>query len=190
MDENATHTPTSRQTTIPTGPILIGIGANLPSPRFGSPCQTCEAALAALAAAGVRIRACSPWYEAAPVPISDQPWYINGVVEAETDLAPDELLALLHRIEREFGRNRRVRNEARVIDLDLLAYGALVRPSEAGQEGPDLPHPRLAERGFVLLPLRDLRPGWRHPVSGRSVDDLIDALPTDQTVRRLVLKES
>ncbi|MBF0248606.1 MAG: 2-amino-4-hydroxy-6-hydroxymethyldihydropteridine diphosphokinase, partial [Alphaproteobacteria bacterium] len=87
--------------------ILIGIGANLPSPRFGQPRGTCDAAVEALAALdGVRVATRSRWFESAPVPISDQPWYVNGVCAVETRLSPDRLLAVLHGIEEDFGRVR------------------------------------------------------------------------------------
>jgi 2-amino-4-hydroxy-6-hydroxymethyldihydropteridine diphosphokinase len=163
-------------------PILIGLGANLPSPIHGPPLATGEAALVELERRGLHIRARSPWYESAPVPISDQPWYVNAVIEVATALVPEALLALLHEVEREFGRVRREVNAARILDLDLLAYGDLVRD---GPEPPVLPHPRLAERAFVLLPLADLRPDWRHPATGESVRALIGRLPADQVTRRL-----
>ncbi len=122
------------------GPILIGLGANLPG-RWGPPRATCEAAVAALEAEGLRVVRRSRWYESAPVPASDQPWYVNGVIAVETGLSPEALLALLHRVEARFGRERRTRNEARVIDLDLLAYGERVND---GPAPPLLPHPRAA----------------------------------------------
>ncbi|MBX6322526.1 MAG: 2-amino-4-hydroxy-6-hydroxymethyldihydropteridine diphosphokinase [Rhodospirillaceae bacterium] len=162
-------------------PILIGLGANLPS-RFGPPRATCEAAVAALEAEGLRVVRRSRWYESAPVPASDQPWYVNGVVEVETALTPEALLALLHRVEACFGRERRERNEPRVIDLDLLAYGSRVND---GPAPPLLPHPRAVERGFVLLPLRDVAPDWVDPRSGRPLDALIAALPARQITRPL-----
>ena len=162
------------------GPILIGLGANLPSAAHGPPVATLEAAVAALAARGLAIRARSRWWESAPVPISDQPWYANGVVEVETPLAPEALLALLHEVEAEFGRHRSVPNAPRVLDLDLLAYGGLVRP---GPEAPLLPHPRMADRAFVLYPLRDIRPDWRHPATGLSLAELIARLTPEQVVR-------
>lgn len=161
--------------------IFIGIGANLPS-TSGSPRETCERAVAALAAAGLRIVARSRWYESAPVPVSDQPWYINGVVAVETDTKPIELLEILHRVETTFGRVRRERNEARVLDLDLLAFDGVVAP---GPDKPILPHPRLRERAFVLLPLAELAPQWRHPVSGEPIATLIARLDRGQQTRVL-----
>jgi 2-amino-4-hydroxy-6-hydroxymethyldihydropteridine diphosphokinase len=172
--------------TIALSPIVIGLGANLPS-SYGSPRETCEAALAEFERRGLTIVARSPWYESAPVPVSDQPWYVNGVVEVVTRLDPAQLLALLHEVEREFGRVRREVNAARVLDLDLLAYGDLVRE---GPEPPVLPHPRLVQRGFVLLPLADLHPDWHHPATGEGIRALIARLPADQVTRRLSLDQA
>lgn len=161
--------------------ILVGMGANLPHPRHGPPRATLEAALRELEAAGAAVTARSRWYATAPVPVSDQPDYVNGVVLVETPHSPRELLAMLHRIEAAFGRVRTVRNAARSVDLDLLAYHDLV--DEVGP--PILPHPRLAERAFVLYPLRDVAPRWVDPRSGRSVEALLRDLPPDQPIRPL-----
>ena len=160
--------------------ILVGIGANLESARFGAPRDTVEAALAALPPAGIAVLARSRWFESAPVPLSDQPWYVNGVASVASALPPRELLDRLHAIEAEFGRVRLVRNEARILDLDLLAYGTVVA-AEAG--GLVLPHPRLAERAFVLLPLADIAPDWRHPATGLDLPAMLAKLPPGQTVR-------
>jgi 2-amino-4-hydroxy-6-hydroxymethyldihydropteridine diphosphokinase len=162
--------------------ILVGLGANLENPLHGPPRETLAAALARLEEAGVAVRARSPWYRSAPVPLSDQPWYVNAVAEVATERSPAELLELLHAVERGLGRVRGMRNAARSADLDLLDYDSLV--SEPGTV-PALPHPRLHERAFVLLPLRDIAPSWRHPQLGRSVGELIAALPSDQTAERL-----
>ena len=162
--------------------ILVALGANLPSPEHGSPRQTLSAALDALAAEGVTIVRRSRWYETAPVPVSDQPWYVNAVAAVETSVAPAELLALLHGVEERFGRVRGERNAPRIVDLDLLAYDDIVGD---GTDGLVLPHPRLHERAFVLLPLRDVAPHWRHPRLGRTVDEMIAALPPDQVARPL-----
>jgi len=104
---------------------------------------------------------------------------VNAVVRAETALSPAGLLAALHLTEAAFGRLRTVTNAARTLDLDLLAYGDVIRTGEA----PLLPHPRLHERAFVLFPLRDLAPGWRHPVLGETAENLAARLP-EQGIRR------
>lgn len=154
-------------------PIFIALGANLPS-KAGSADLTLRAALDDLHASGVIIEAGSRFYRSAPVPASDQPDYINAVARISTDLTPAQLLARLHEVEAAFERVRGLRNAARTLDLDLLIYGALV------SEVPMLPHPRLHERAFVLLPMRDIAPDFIHPVSGRSLAEMIAALPPEQ----------
>ena len=159
--------------------ILIGIGANLPTEAFGTPRRACEAALRSLGSAEVRVIKRSRWYKSAPLPPSDQPWFVNGVARVETALEPRDLLALLHGVERDMGRERPDVNAPRVIDLDLLACDEVVS-NEPG--GPALPHPRLHERAFVLLPMAEIAPDWRHPATGRRVRDLIAALGAEQKV--------
>jgi len=154
------------------GLILIGLGANLPS-RFGTPRQTLEAALDAIAKKGALVTRRSRWWKSAPVPVSDQPWFVNGVAALETALRPEALLALLHAVEAEFGRVRSVANAARPLDLDLLAYGRVQSEGDL-----ILPHPRMTDRSFVLLPLGDIAPFWRHP-SGMPLPQLIAALPAE-----------
>jgi 2-amino-4-hydroxy-6-hydroxymethyldihydropteridine diphosphokinase len=161
-------------------PILVALGANLISERYGTPIETLEAALGALAARDIRTLKRSRWFESAPVPISDQPWYVNGVISVRTPLSAEATLSSLHEIEAEFGRVRQIRNEARVLDLDLIAYGDLVIDQPGGMI---VPHPRLAERAFVLLPLADILPDWRHPASGLGLSEMIEALPQDQMIR-------
>jgi 2-amino-4-hydroxy-6-hydroxymethyldihydropteridine diphosphokinase len=159
--------------------ILLGLGANLASPAHGSPRRTCEAALAALANAGVAVESQSRWYRSAPVPPSDHPWFVNGVAGLSTTMGPAALLALFHDIERRLGRVRGAPNAARSIDLDLLAHGERV---SRGGDDPILPHPRLADRAFVLVPLAEVAPGWRHPATGLSVEEMLAALPAGQAI--------
>lgn len=160
---------------------LIGIGSNLTSPKYKTPTDVVRAALARLAEAGMRPVAVSRLFETAPVPVSDQPWYVNAVAAIETSLSPHEALAACMAIEAEFGRVRTVRNAARILDLDILAWDEQVIAE------PDLtvPHPRMAERAFVLLPLADITPDWRHPETGRSISEMLEKLSPGQEIRPL-----
>jgi 2-amino-4-hydroxy-6-hydroxymethyldihydropteridine diphosphokinase len=162
-----------------TGGIYIGLGANLPS-TIGTPRETLEATLDQLAGKGITILARSPWYASEPVPVSDQPWFINGVAELATELSPRVLMSLLHEIEASLGRVRRERWEARVVDVDLLDYRGRV---DVGPS-PILPHPRMTERGFVLFPLRDIAPAWVDPVTGQGIDVLIGALAPGDAIKK------
>ena len=162
--------------------ILIGIGSNLSS-TAGGPRATVEAALNRLAEAGIGVLAKSRWYESEPVPASDQPWFVNGVARVATDLDPEALLAVLHQLEAEFGRARSIVNAARTLDLDLLAYGDIQRT-----KAPILPHPRLHQRAFVVYPLRDIAPDWRHPVLKLTASTMIAALTPGQVISPLALE--
>lgn len=163
--------------------IFIGAGANLAHPTYGCPRTTLEAALHDLGRRGVPIHRISSWYCSAPMPASDQPWYMNTVAEIGTDLSADGLLASLHAVEQAFGRVRTVANAARAIDLDLLDFRGEIAAGGPGQA--TLPHPRMAERAFVLMPLAELAPKWRHPVTGQQIDALLRALPPGQSTQRL-----
>lgn len=162
---------------------LVAVGSNLPDRAAGleTPHAVCLAALAALEMGpDIRIVARSRLFESAPVPLSDQPWYANGAVLVETTLSPQHLLARLHEVEARFGRVRQIRNEARVLDLDLLAYEDAL--NDRPEAPPLLPHPRLRERAFVLRPLLDIARGWRHPGDTRNISTMLAALPPEQAI--------
>jgi 2-amino-4-hydroxy-6-hydroxymethyldihydropteridine diphosphokinase len=163
--------------------IFIGAGANLTHEHYGAPRKTLEAAFEELGAHGVRTVRISPWYRSAPVPPSDQPWYVNAVAEVASARPADALLAELHSVEALFGRHRTVPNAARLIDLDLLDYHGEIAAGGPGRA--TLPHPRMAGRAFVLRPLADLAPDWRHPVTRQPIGELLKALPADQGVERI-----
>ena len=165
----------------PEGQILIGIGANLPS-DYGSPLETCIAALESLGNMAINVVRQSRWYKSAPVPVSAQPWFINGVAAVDCALAPDALLNALHEIETRFGRQRSGPAAARTLDLDLLDYRGMLRH---GPPPPELPHPRLADRAFVLLPMAEIAPHWTHPRSGEAIAALIAALDPGLTAEPL-----
>lgn len=156
---------------------LVALGANLPS-RFGTPAQTLYAALKAMAQKGVWPVQISRVWKTAPVPyVEGQPWYHNAVAAVETAQSAPDLLKTLLAIEEEFGRVRTVKNAPRLLDLDLIAYDR-----EIIKNGDELivPHPRMQDRAFVLLPMDDISDDWAHPETGRTLKALIAALPKDQ----------
>lgn len=144
--------------------IYVALGANMPSPA-GPPAETLRQALAAMPRHRIEVVAVSPFYRSAAWPNPADPPYVNAVAQVKTRLLPGELLKALLAIEKAFGRVRKSRNEPRSLDLDLIDYGGLV--SDADQLM--LPHPRLHERAFVLRPLADIAPAWRHPDTGEGV---------------------
>jgi 2-amino-4-hydroxy-6-hydroxymethyldihydropteridine diphosphokinase len=129
---------------------FVGLGANL-----GNPLQQVRQAISELdAIEHTRVLVASSLYRSVPVGYADQPDFINAVAKLQTELSPRELLDALHVIEQRHGRRRSVRNAPRTLDLDLLSYGMLV----VHEEGLTLPHPRMRERAFVLLPLAEIAP--------------------------------
>ena len=164
--------------------ILIGLGANLPTEKFGPPRAALGAALHAIEQKGIQIKQRAPWYQTAPVPISDQPWYVNGVAELTTDQSPSEVIAILLELENSFGRVRTARYAPRILDLDLLAYKDQII---IGTTPTDLtvPHPRMQGRSFVVLPLRNIAPVWCDPVSGLTISEIANQLPKDQQLYKM-----
>lgn len=163
--------------------IYIAIGSNLPGPRGSSPRQNCQEAVDVLKTSGVDVTQRSRWYRSEPVPRSGQPWFVNGVVAAESvDVPPASFLELLHEIEIDFGRLRSTLNASRTLDLDLIDFDGRVC---AAGEGVILPHPRMHERAFVLHPLSEIAPDWTHPISGLSVFDLIAIMPPGQILQSI-----
>jgi len=180
MDENTTFNP-----------VLLALGGNI-SGHMDSPYDQLQDAIARIATLDLHIVTESRVYRTPCFPAGAGPDFVNAALRCDTRLPPDALLHALHAIEAAMGRARGPRWGARVIDIDLLAAGAAVRPDRAGfdhwarlplsaqrAKAPQqliLPHPRLHERGFVLVPLMDVAPDWVHPVLGRSVRAMHAAL--------------
>ena len=161
--------------------ILIGIGGNLESAQFGPPRDTLAAALAALKEKRIRILTRSGWYRTEPVPRSDQPWFVNAVVSLATELGAKDLLNALQATERQFGRVRGELNAPRILDLDILDYQGEVMDTTSLV----LPHPRLHERRFVLIPIAEIAPDWRHPILELTAVQLLAQLSSEQRIQRL-----
>ena len=178
--------PTKEQT------YLIALGGNMPS-ELGGPELTLRAALQRLAQAGVQIEAVSRFFQTPCFPEGAGPDYVNAAAKLHTQLAPKALLTLLHEIEAAFGRERVQRWGMRSLDLDIIAADNRILPDVDTYhlwqslppeiqriEAPTqlvLPHPRLAERAFVLIPWAEIAPDWLHPVTGQSVTAMLNALP-------------
>ena len=154
---------------------VIALGGNLHG-VYPSMALALAAAAGRLPEAGFRVLMVSRWWRSAAWPNPGDPPFLNGVVLAQTDLAPEAALRALHRIEAAFGRDRKAPNAPRTLDLDLIALGRRVL------EGPPitLPHPRAAERLFVMGPLAEMAPDWRHPVMGATAEELASSATIGQ----------
>jgi 2-amino-4-hydroxy-6-hydroxymethyldihydropteridine diphosphokinase len=156
--------------------ILIGIGSNLEGP-WGPPHDTVQRAFAALDAPPLRLVKASRAIVTTPYGRTDQPDFVNAVAEIETDLEPQSLLAHLLAIERSAGRDRTLHWGPRTLDLDLLDYHGLVAEEEPeGARQLVLPHPGIPERTFVLGPIAEIAPHWRHPSLGETAQTLLERL--------------
>lgn len=155
--------------------VYLGLGSNL-----GDRAEHLRAARECIAAPDLRIVRASSIYETAPREVEDQPWFLNQVLECETDLFPRQLLSRLKKIERSMGRKKRARNGPREIDLDILLYAdAVVKTPEL-----EIPHPRMIERRFVLEPLAEIAPEKKHPGTKRTMKELLGKVG-DQAVKRI-----
>lgn len=180
--------------------ILLALGANLPrdvTSGTGAPAETLRLALADLPSLGLHLVALSPFFQTACFPAGAGPDYVNAAAccEVAEGTKPARLLATLHDLEARYGRARSTRWAGRTLDIDLLAAGDHILPdietqthwrhlppSEQAQRAPEtliLPHPRLQDRGFVLVPLEHVAPDWRHPILGLTVTQMRAALPPD-----------
>lgn len=171
---------------------LIALGGNMPS-EHGSPAQVIGVALQSLATLGLAPEAVSRFYRTPAFPTGSGPDFVNAAAVLRAPCDPEAVLAKLHAVEAEFGRERVTRWGQRTLDLDLIGIGDRVCPDRAGYEAwrrldsaeqqrraPDrliLPHPRMHERAFVLVPLADVAPDWVHPVLGHTVRDMLEAMP-------------
>jgi 2-amino-4-hydroxy-6-hydroxymethyldihydropteridine diphosphokinase len=154
--------------------VYLSLGSNV-----GDRAAHIHRAIDALETAGVRCPRCSSLYATEPVGFTPQNWFLNCVLEAETSLMPRQLLRAVRGVERALGRRRMVRGGPRTVDIDILLYGSsIIRTVEL-----EVPHPRMTERRFVLVPLQELAPGLRHPHLGHTVAQLLAASSDSSQVR-------
>lgn len=158
--------------------IYIGIGSNLNGLKKEKPIENCKKAVEYIKKE-VKITKISSWYRSQPIPVSSQQWYVNGVAEISTDKTPVQLLDFFINVEKIFGRVRKKRNESRIIDLDIVDYNNKVI---SFQDRLEIPHPRMYQRAFVLLPLQKLNPLWTHPKTGKKISILIKELDKKQKI--------
>jgi 2-amino-4-hydroxy-6-hydroxymethyldihydropteridine diphosphokinase len=156
--------------------VYLSLGSNL-----GDRAANLARAVEELGARGVRVTRQSSIYETEPVDVRGQGWFLNCVVEAETDLMPRQLMRMLLEIEKSLGRRERIPKGPREIDIDILLFGtSVVQTPELG-----IPHPRMTERRFVLVPFAEIAPGVRHPVVKVTIAELLAATPDRSQVRRV-----
>ncbi|WP_299048137.1 2-amino-4-hydroxy-6-hydroxymethyldihydropteridine diphosphokinase [uncultured Tateyamaria sp.] len=175
--------------------MLVALGSNMSS-DVGSPSEILQKAISELENAGAVIRARSRFFRTPAVPAGSGPDFVNAAIAIGAPWSAPETISRLHEVEAGLGRRRTARWEQRVIDLDLLAHGDTIRPNVATvrtwmdlpqdqqQEAAPgqllLPHPRMHERAFVLVPLADVAPDWVHPITRRSVDEMCAALSPEE----------
>jgi len=165
---------------IETASVFLGLGSNLGDRR-----ARIKEGIVSLEKGGVGILRRASLYQTEPVGIGDQPWFLNTVVAGDTALPPHRLLELCKRIERREGRRRTVRFGPRVLDIDILLYRDLV----LREEGLEIPHPRMHERRFVLVPLLEIAPAIKDPRDGRTYAAILAGLDDGKKVTRLKAQE-
>lgn len=161
--------------------VFLSLGANLDNPR-----KQIEQGLMTLNHRDVSVIDCSSWFETEPVDMSDQPWFLNLVVRAETSLDPRQLLAVCQQVEQQMGRVPSVRFGPRRLDIDILLYGN----EHIESEELIIPHPRMHERRFVLIPLLEIEPDLKDPVLNQPYADILSRLDEGKKVLRSLINES
>ncbi len=149
--------------------LILAIGANIKNPQGLNPIETCESAISELTKFSIKILKISSWYLSEPIPKTNDPNYYNSVIQCSTYHDEKKVLKILKFIEKKLGRIKKKRNYSRCIDLDIIDFNKRVKKSLILT----IPHPRMHERKFVLLPIHEINPVWLHPLLKKSVKHLL-----------------
>ncbi|WP_299750061.1 2-amino-4-hydroxy-6-hydroxymethyldihydropteridine diphosphokinase [uncultured Tateyamaria sp.] len=193
MSQVTDDTQIGKTTPCNSSKLLVALGSNMHS-SVGTPIETLHNAIDSIEEMGSVIRGRSRFFRTPAVPADSGPDFVNAALLVEAHWSSSEAIARLHEVEARLGRRRKARWEQRIIDLDLLAHDDMIRPSvrvlrtwmelpleKQKEMAPGqllLPHPRMHERAFVLVPLSDVAPDWVHPITRKSVTEMRDALPS------------
>jgi len=156
--------------------IYLSLGSNI-----GARTQNIALAIESLPSHGVRVAKESSLYETEPVELRAQDWFLNCIAEVETNLSPQELMQVLLKIERFMGRERLVPKGPRIIDMDIVLYGAAI----VEEPHLEIPHPRMTDRRFVLAPFAEIAPEMIHPILKKTIRQLLDETADHSEVRRI-----
>lgn len=194
MSQVTDETQIGKTTPCNSSKLLVALGSNMQS-SVGTPVETLQKALDSIEEMGAVIRGCSRFFRTPAVPAGSGPDFVNAALVVDAPWSSAEAIARLHEVEANLGRRRKERWEQRTVDLDLLAHDDRIRPSvpvlrqwmdlplsKQKELAPGqllLPHPRMHERAFVLVPLADVAPDWVHPITRKSVTEMRDALPRE-----------
>jgi 2-amino-4-hydroxy-6-hydroxymethyldihydropteridine diphosphokinase len=165
--------------------IFLGLGSNLPS-SFGDRFKNINLALSYIEKSGIKIIKKSNFYESLSYPNKNNPKFINIVVSVSSNLSAKDLMSNLILIEEKLERKRNKKNDPRTCDIDIIDYNNQVLNLVYNQNFLKIPHPRMKERNFILFPLREISPLWKDPISGETIDNLIDKLSDD--LKKSILK--
>jgi len=169
--------------------ILLGLGSNLSS-SFGDRFQNIDLAVSTLKGYGIQLKRISSYYESLSYPNKKNPKFINIVIEIETHLPPEDLASVLIFIEESLERKRKKKNDPRTCDIDIIDYNSQIVDFKYKNLNLTLPHKKLVNRNFVLIPLYEILPEWQHPETKDSIDVLINKLSNEDKNSILKINKS
>ena len=169
--------------------IFLGLGSNLPS-KYGDRFANINLAISCLDGYGIKVIKKSSFYETPSYPNKENPKFINAVILVETILPPVDLMSVLIFIEKKLERKRGKKNDPRTCDIDIIDYNSQILNLKYKNLDLTVPHKRLASRNFVLFPLHEITPTWKHPKTKENISALIDKLSEEDKKSILMVKKN